>query len=373
MPAHRDHAVIYEDPHRYVAHPHMAVLASGDWLLVANRAPRRAFTMHPPQDPEFTNILLRSEDEGATWSAPIVLPGHGATGTECAGLTVLPDGIVLANQWRFRWYQPGDPAAQDDPDHVTAEALKQGLLASTEIGAAEMAAIPAERLMPWSRGGGVTLVHRSRDGGLTFPETVEVDTAPFSGGYGMRGGVVLPDGSVLLPLSDVPHYARVFTVRSHDGGQTWDAPEPVAAVEGLEFEEPAPLLLPDGTILMLLRENASRSLYSVRSGDGGRTWSAPRPTGIESYPAHLLDLPDGRVLAVAGRRRPPFGIEVFVSRDGGESFDADRPIVVRDDLPNKDLGYPTAALQRDGRLFTAYYCRDERGVTGLHATSVEIS
>lgn len=373
MPAARDHAVIYEDPHRYVAHPHMAVLASGDWLLVANRAPRRHVTMHPPQDPEFTNILLRSGDEGETWSAPTVLPAFGVTGTECAGLTVLQDGVVLANQWRFRWYQPGDPAAGTDPLHVPAETLKAGLVASTEIGAAGLEGIPAARLMPWSRGGGRTVVSRSLDDGLTFPQQVEVDTDPYSGGYGMRGGVVLDDGSVLLPLSDVPHYARIFLVRSGDGGRTFGAPEPVAGLDGMEFEEPAPLVLADGDILMLLRENVSRTLFAVRSADGGRTWSAPRPTGIASYPAHLLNLPDGRVLAVAGRRRPPFGIEAFVSRDGGRSFDADRPIVVRDDLPDKDLGYPTAALRRDGRLFIAYYSREESGVTGLHATSVDIS
>jgi hypothetical protein len=372
MPVSRDTALLYEDPHRYVAHPHMAVLPSGDWLMVANRAPRRTFTMHPPQDPEFTNILLRSSDEGATWSAPTVLPAYGATGAECAGLTVLRDGTVLANQWRFRWYQPGEEAARSDPDLCDAEALKAGLVASTEIGAEAIAAIPSERLMPWARGGGSTFVHRSLDGGRTFPGTVEVATQPYSGGYGMRGGLELPDGDIVLPLSDIPHYARIFLVRSRDGGRSWGGPEPVAAVAGLEFEEPAPLLLPDGAILMLLRENASRTLYAVRSSDGGRSWSSPEPTGIASYPAHLLGLSDGRVLAVTGRRRPPYGIEVYVSRDGGRSFDADRPIVVRDDLPNKDLGYPTAALRRDGRLFTAYYFRNESGVTGLHATSVAI-
>src|SRR5271168_5324241 len=96
--------VLLADPHRYIAHPHMAVLPNGEWLLVANRAPRRSVTMHPPQDPEFCNILLRSADEGATWSAPVPVPGFCCTGTECAGLTVLEDGVVLLNQWRFRWY-----------------------------------------------------------------------------------------------------------------------------------------------------------------------------------------------------------------------------------------------------------------------------
>lgn len=110
-----EHVTIYRDEHRYVAHPHLAVLSLGEWLLVANRAPRRTVTMHPPQDPEFTNILMRSDDEGETWSPPVVAPAFGVTGTECAGLTALPGGPVLLNQWRFRWYSYLDQSAAGDP------------------------------------------------------------------------------------------------------------------------------------------------------------------------------------------------------------------------------------------------------------------
>lgn len=361
------------DEHRYVAHPHMAVLPDGTWLLVANRAPRRAVTLHPPQDPEYTNVLVRSADEGASWTAPVVVPSYGTTGTECAGLTVLADGAVLLNQWQFGWFSPDDlEAAAGEPDFHSPAVLKAGLLASTEIGSAVIADTPAARLMPWARGGGITLVHRSEDGGRTFPRTSVVDTAPFSGGYGMRGGVVLPDGEVLLPLSDIPRYERIFLVRSRDGGRIWGPPTLVAAVSGCEFEEPAPLLLANGDIVLVLRENTSRTLFTTRSADGGRTWSQPRPTGIGSYPAHCVALPDARIAAVTGRRHPPFGIEVYLSRDGGRTFDADGPVTVRTDLPNKDLGYPTAALRRDGRLFVAFYYRNESGVTGLHATSVSM-
>jgi hypothetical protein len=361
------------DEHRYVAHPHMAVLQDGTWLLVVNRAPRRVVTMHPPQDPEFTNVLMRSDDEGATWTAPVVVPSYGTTGTECAGLTVLRDGAVLLNQWQFGWYAPDDQEALGrEPDYCSPDVLKAGLLASTEIGSGLIADIPARQLMPWARAGGIALVHRSEDGGRTFPASSTLRTEPYSGGYGMRGGVVLPDGEVLLPLSDIPHYERIFLVRSRDGGRSWGAPSLVAAVPGCEFEEPAPLLLANGDILLVLRENASRTLYTTRSADGGRTWSQPKPTGIGSYPAHCVTLPDGRIAAVTGRRHPPFGIEAYLSKDGGRSFDADRPVTIRTGLPNKDLGYPTAALRRDGRLFVAYYYRNESGVTGLHAASVSI-
>jgi hypothetical protein len=216
------------------------------------------------------------------------------------------------------------------------------------------------------------LVHHSSDGGKTFSRTARIDPAPFAGGYGMRGGLVLADGDVLLPLSDVPSYARIFAIRSTDSGATWSRPDLVVAEDGLAFEEPAPIALPDGDLLMLLRENVTRTLYLVRSTDGGKTWSKPVPTGIEAYPAHVIALGDGRLVAVAGRRRQPYAIEAYVSVDGGWSFGPEPFLTVRGDLPNKDLGYPTAALRTDGCLFVTYYFRDARGVTGLHATTVAI-
>ena len=350
--------LLFRDPHRYVAHPHMAQLADGSWLVVATCGPRRPVTLHPPIDPEFVNILLRSTDEGATWSAPVPAPGYGATGAECAGLTVLPDGTVLLNQWRFRWY-PDDAAPADEPLLQRAPALSAYLGASTELDGAAPTG-----LINWARGGGDTTVHRSEDGGRRWV-AANLDTAPYTGGYGLRGGLVLPSGAVLLPLSDVPHYARVFVCRSEDGGRSWSTPIPAASLPRHEFEEPAPALLPDGSVVLLLRENVSRLLHIVRSDDEGRTWSAPEPTSIDAYPAHLLVLSDGRLAAVTARRRPSGAILIFLSDDCGHSWDLDRPVVVAEGIATSDLGYPTAVPMRDGRLFVAYYRRDSAGVTGL--------
>src|SRR5438552_3174437 len=140
---------------------------------------------------------------------------------------------------------------------------------------------------PWARGKGQTWIHRSDDGGRTFAHSSRIDTRPFSGGYGIRGAIELPDGEIILPLCDVPHYRNVFVVRSRDGGESWSGPEPVAGAEGHEFEEPAPLLLISGRLIMLLRDNRSRILHLVRSEDEGHSWTVPRATGIIDYPAHL--------------------------------------------------------------------------------------
>src|SRR5690349_16466250 len=95
------HELIHAEPFAYCAHPMAVVLPDGAWLLVFNRAPRRPFILHPPQDPWFHNLVMRSTDEGRTWSAAVVAPDFGWSGVECAGLTALRSGDVLLNQWRF--------------------------------------------------------------------------------------------------------------------------------------------------------------------------------------------------------------------------------------------------------------------------------
>jgi hypothetical protein len=132
------------------------------------------------------------------------------------------------------------------------------------------------------------------------------------------------------------------------------------------------LVLLGGRVLMLLRDNVTRILHEVHSDDGGETWSEARPTGIPDYPAHLIALPDGRIAAVTGCRRPAYGIRIYLSDDGGATWDVDAPVVVRDDLPNKDLGYPTAALRRDDSLYVAYYAQDEDGITKIMAETIRL-
>ena len=43
---------------------------------------------------------------------------------------------------------------------------------------------------------------------------------------------------------------------------------------------------------------------------------------------------------------------------------------VRDDLPNRDLGYPSMAARSDGSLYVVYSAQDRDQVTGIHASVV---
>jgi len=93
-----DQRILFKDPYSYCAHPFISKLPGGEWVIVFNRSVRRPFLLHPPNDPHFYNVLIRSTDEGVSWSTPRVVPGYDWHGVECAGLTPLADGRLMLNQ-----------------------------------------------------------------------------------------------------------------------------------------------------------------------------------------------------------------------------------------------------------------------------------
>jgi len=132
----------------------------------------------------------------------------------------------------------------------------------------------------------------------------------------------------------------------------------------------------DGHVVALMRTAESQDkdragfLYAAFSEDKGKTWSKPVNTGIWGYPAHLLRLPDSRLLATYGYRRIPMGIRACVSRDGGRTWDLEHEIVLRADGfgSGSDLGYPITQLLPDGTLVTIYYFNGVDSITHICVT-----
>lgn len=362
------HMVVARDDHAYQAHPHIAAAADGSLLIVFNHAPRGAHILHPPHDPRYRNKLTRSFDQGRSWQAAEIVPGYDWSGVECSGLTLLPSGEIMLNQWRFHWVPLGFALNDSYPGAFQLpEDFAQEMIFSGELETGPKVIEKARALMPWARGKGRTFVHFSKDHGASFRETREIDTAPFSGGYGLRGARSLPDGRLIMPLNDIPDYQRIFVVTSADNGRSWGKPVLAAWSPPHLFTEPDLIVTDDGSLLLLFRDDHTGFLHSVRSHDAGETWSTPERTPIDSYPPHLLKLDDGRLLCTCGHRKPDFSIRGVISGDGGRSWTVRDTIVIRGGLPNKDLGYPSSVVLGD-EIFTTYYCQDARGITGIEAT-----
>lgn len=99
--------ILHKDDFAYNSHPSIAVLDNGEWLAVFGSSRRREPKQHPPGDPLFRNLLVRTADRGATWSEPAFVPDFDWYGVECPGIAQLANGTVVLTQFRFGWYPLG--------------------------------------------------------------------------------------------------------------------------------------------------------------------------------------------------------------------------------------------------------------------------
>lgn len=369
-----EHQVIARDEFSYQAHPHISAAPDGSWLVVFNNTVRGPHTLHPPHDPRYRNLLTRSTDRGRSWSAPEVVPGYGWSGVECASITALSCGELMLNQWQFGWVPLGRALAARPGEHFALpEDFCTEMILSGELDTGPKIRNRARDFAPWARAGGRTVVHFSADNGLSWSGTTNIETAPYSGGYGLRGAAETAPGRLVMPLNDIPDYQRIYVVISEDNGRTWSDPVFVAWSPDHLFTEPAIIASADGALLTMFRDDRTGHLFFSRSQDGGRTWSDAEKTPIAGYPPHLLATSDGMLLCTYGHRKPDYSIRAVLSRDGGKSWDDDGFITIRGGLPNRDLGYPTTIALGQDRFFTVYYCQDERGLTGIEGTTWSIS
>lgn len=203
-------------------------------------------------------------------------------------------------------------------------------------------------------------IHRSEDGGRSWAGGTVLETKPFVGGYGMRGGIVLADGTIVLPLGDVPTIAAC----------SWFAPR-TKAPHGRR---------PSGCATLPDRRFRRAGAAPARVG------TRPRPTARERQPLVVAQL--------VRRWRPELG-EARPDRDRRLSCPSDRPArwpyplhlrlsppalrhtrdhIIRrrqylviacrgqDGLPNSDLGYP-CILPTAAALCTVYYAQDQNECT----------
>ncbi|MEA1951034.1 MAG: sialidase family protein [Planctomycetota bacterium] len=137
------------------------------------------------------------------------------------------------------------------------------------------------------------------------------------------------------PRDKLPKGARIAICRSKDDGLTWSAAETVVDTP-IDDRDSSIIELPSGDLLVtfmnfdLKRTKGTHQAYSVRSSDGGKTWSQPKPIDTPfaqleaiSTPPRLM--PDGRLLLTpygnnTGDPRSYKHAAVLESRDEGRTW-----------------------------------------------------
>ena len=171
--------------------------------------------------------------------------------------------------------------------------------------------------------------------------------------------IQLRDGSIVMPVYFEFHDQRVnesYIFRSRDGGRTWGEP----SLLGKHFNETSVVELPDGRLLAALRSEEGGHVATVHSSDGAHTWTEPQVATRDSeHPADLIVTRAGEVVLTFGQRNRPLGAQAMLSRDGGVTWDQDRKMILANDAPNGDCGYPSSVELADGRILTMFYQVDD--------------
>ena len=189
----------------------------------------------------------------------------------------------------------------------------------------------------------------STDNGQSWGTVTDITDQVYGGVYGTgtRYGLFTGSGSG-IQLQHGDHAGRLmlvvaarndaswggtmsnYAIYSDDGGQTWQASKNAACTNG---DEAKVVELPNGNILMSIRNRAKQHRLFALSTDGGETWSEPQVNTTLQDPACNGDIIaynyKGKNLLLHSLPASPTtreNVTVYVSEDNGTTWTAKRRI-----------------------------------------------
>ena len=342
-----EHGVVSSFPHDFFGYFGWPTLAKmDDGTLVAAASGFR----NEHVCPFGRNVFCTSSDEGRTWTAQRVVNDSPLddrdTGVVCLG----GDKLLLS------WFTTDNRARADRAKPEVIDIWQTGFARITDDNIARFTGA-------W--------ICTTEDAGESWNAPVKVPLTAPHGPIRLRSGALLYFGKAFGQDMDefITGAGQIAAMASTDEGQTWQGLGKVAFLEDTEpgnYHEPHVAELEDGKLVGLVRSAMASSegqddimgalrfsMFQSVSTDGGRTWSPLEPFGFHGSPPHLLVHSSGALICSYSYRQEPYGERIMISRDGGDSWDYD--YILRDDGPDRDLGYPSSVELADGRLLTMYY------------------
>ncbi len=273
-------------------------------------------------------MLIRSGDQGKTWSAPATILETPDDDRHPAFIE-LPDGTLVCSVFTYPGGDPADYLKHPELIHRTG-------------------------------------IMRSFDKGLTWDKELIRLPSPFLSDETNGPMILLKDGSILLTVSGTPKeggpaQAAVFT--SKDRGATWTFLSKISTDHNLD--EANATQLPDGRLVMMARPEGDISW----SSDQGRTWTKPVTFGMRLYAPSLYALKDGTLVCLHGSYAPGRGgLRLIFSTDGGQTWIA--PARDYGFLVDNCYGYGKAVELPDGTLLVAD--QDTGGHTSADAKNMSL-
>ena len=343
----------------------VCVLPGGRWIVTFRASPKKKDTY--PQ----RVMLTSSDDEGATWSAPVepftapTLDGKPGS-YRAAALTALGGERVLAVLY---WVDASDPSLPFFNEQT------EGLLDSR------------------------IFLALSEDGGGTWGEAWRTDSTPFTTPLAITGAVLaLPDGEWAVQFETNKDYYDASVWRhssvlmfSRDEGRTW--PDHVKVTFDPQaryfYWDQRPGAFPDGAILNVFWtfdrvEAVYLNIHACASTDSGHTWTELWDTGIPGQPAPPVKLPDGRIaMPYMDRTAAPL-LKMRTSADGGRSWPEETEIILDDsaarrqegekssmqdawsEMAKYSVGLPRTAPLAGGEVLVIYYAGSETDHTAIN-------
>ena len=348
--------VIYEDEKFYCSFPSIVRRPDGELLVAFRRAPERralgeATTGHT--DPNSFLVLVRSHDDGKTWTkSPELIYANPFGGSQDPCMVQLHDDSIVCTSYGWALLNG------DAPKKISGASLHGDFVFL----------------------GGYLL--RSKDGGHIWENPIYPPATPDESAYGLFGKPVpaYNRGALCEGKDRRLYWVVASTAKSHPGksathlfisadhGSTWTYSCPVASDDKVGFNETSVYETPKGDLVAFMRTDGLVDHTAIaRSTNHGKSFQVWRDAGFQGHPHYALRLPDKRVLLVYGYRHSPFGVRGRVLDSECEHVES-AEIVLRDDGGNGDLGYPWATMLSRHSALVVYYFNKGNGTRYIAGT-----
>lgn len=364
------HETLYRDERHYVSFPCLSQMPDGRIFCGFRHAldRQKEYGRVTHVDPTAKIGYLVSEDGGKTFGKEFhtILDSEMSDQDPC--INVLSDGRVIASYFQWELVPIGKGARKwGKKDFERYGRSLHDKYDCFHIGIAY--SISDDNCKTWKH----------------YP-TLRAEGLPICSG--VRGNIIeLDDGSLIMPFYGCLNYGesnRVGLLKSTDRGESWNVLSVMAFDPGhnKQFLEPNIFRTPSGKIVGLFRtqsdwmkpnvrfDDTYLNLHIAESYDNGATFQPVKEIDNcwTSSPVHALQLKSGKVLLSYGYRKAPYGIRIRVCNSELTDIHESEEIILRDDAPNGDLGYPHAIQLDDGEILVCYYIPDQDGIRTIAVT-----